>query len=79
MNKDNSQTVAIPTWVLAGLIRNAEFNEQHGITVDGKLWDDSCRESLEYVRTSGLRHEMLKLHWPKDYQEQRVVPPELPY
>jgi hypothetical protein len=79
MKRDNDMTVSIPTWVLMGLIRNAEFNEQHGITVDGKLWDDSCRNSLEYVRESGLRHEMMKLHGPSDYENPRIVRSELPY
>ena len=77
MNRDNSQTVSVPTWVLAGLIRSAQFLEQEPKRADGFIaWDDKCREALEYVRNVELDHRMLELHGPADY---RRVRPELPY
>lgn len=60
------ETVEVPAGVLMGLIRCGEFNEQHGITTaDGKLWDDQCRQAMQFVRDSGLRDQLLaRRHQP---------------
>lgn len=60
MSNEKAQTekagiMAIDEITLRGLIRAAQFLEQHGITgSNGELWDDECREALAHVRRIGL-------------------------
>ncbi len=48
MNEKRSTSVYDDRMV-RGLARAAQFNEQHG-----KVWDDECREALEFARKTGI-------------------------